>query len=165
MTAAGSPAAVFTTNFSLSSCCISVICRGGSCPPLLFPHEHLRVQRDVFSAERESGFCPERSFIGNMILSLRRESIQPAAGDLPCGPRTPWTAKGENGSDLLHPNHPPFSPLESPLAPCDPVGTAIGRPPSLHPTPCDPVGAATLSRETWVTPREETWVTVFGCGD
>ena len=26
------------------------------------------------------------------------------------------------------------------------------------------VGAAALSRETWVTLREETWVTVCGCG-
>ena len=28
-----------------------------------------------------------------------------------------------------------------------------------------PVGAAIVSRETWVTQREERWVTVFGCGD
>ena len=27
------------------------------------------------------------------------------------------------------------------------------------------VGAVALSRETWVTHREERWVTVFGCGD
>ena len=26
------------------------------------------------------------------------------------------------------------------------------------------VGAGLLSRETWVTHREETWVTVYGCG-
>ena len=28
-----------------------------------------------------------------------------------------------------------------------------------------PVGASIVSRETWVTHREERWVTVFGCGD
>ena len=49
------------------------------------------------------------------ILSLRRESIQRAAEDLPYGPRTPQTAKEESGSAMCDiRDFKPLSPLESP---------------------------------------------------
>ena len=86
-----------------------------------------------------------------MILSLRRESIQRAAGDLPYGPRTPQTAKEENGPVLteskitaVFPFGIPFAALSPPVgegldppfsnSPSAPAGAYICRPQSDPPT-------------------------------